>query len=306
MDTNKSPIKDEMELKYIQTDELVIAYLEYGPDSGWPVVLSHGFPYDPSAYDKVVPLLVEAGAKVYTPFTRGYGPTRFISADTIRNAQQAVRGADLMQFCKALALHKPILAGFDWGGNASCVAAILWPEQVGGLVSYAGYDLIDIEQMLHALKPSLERVCWYQHLFQSERGRECLAENRFEIGKMLWKEWSPNLKFDEDTYAKAAISFENPDFVDIVIHCYRFMHGLEPGVPALQHMEDLLAQKPKIKVPTVTIDGADDPLKPGGTAEHAKFFSGLHEHVVAATGHNVPQEAPGVFADAVLKVHNWL
>lgn len=302
----ESMFKNEPPVKFINTDSLSIAYLEYGHAGGWPVILSHGFPYDATAFNDVALMLVQAGARVIAPYTRGFGPTRFLSDNTMRNGQQAVRGADLIQFSDALGLAHPILAGFDWGGNASCVAAALWPEKVGGLVSYAGYDVIDIEEQRHTSVPSLERICWYQHLFQSERGRECLYKYRFEIGRMLWREWSPKWQFEEDTYTRTATAFENPDFVDVVIHCYRFMHGLEAGDPSLQPLEDLLAQKPRIAVPTVTIDGTNDPLKPGGTADHARYFTGPHKHVVVDAGHNVPQEAPQVFAEAVMMVHSWL
>ncbi|WP_316743364.1 alpha/beta hydrolase [Pedobacter antarcticus] len=301
-----SNLRDEQPVKVIETESLLIAYVEYGKAKGWPVILSHGFPYDAHAYDKVASILMQAGARVIIPYTRGFGPTRFISPDMMRNGQQAARGLDIIQLSEALGLDRPILGGFDWGGNASCVAAALWPEKVGGLVSYAGYDVIDVGQQRNPSSPSLERVYWYQHLFQSERGRKCLAENRYEIGRLLWNEWSPEWKFDETTYARTAAAFDNPDFVDVVIHCYRFMHGLEAGLPALQPFEDLLAQKPRITVPAVTIDGADDPLKPGGTLDHSGQFIGNHEHVVADTGHNVPQEAPWVFADAILKVRDWL
>lgn len=293
-------------VKTIATETLLIAYVEHGPSDGWPVILSHGFPYDIHAFDEVASILKHAGARVITPYTRGFGHTRFISKHVKRNAQQAVRGSDIIELSDALELEMPILGGFDWGGNASCVAAALWPEKIGGLVSYASYDVIDVQEQKHALAPSLERVCWYQHLFQSERGRECLAKYRYEIGRMLWSEWSPNWQFDETEYARTAAAFENPDFVDVAIHCYRFMHGLDAGEPAFQQMEALLAQKPKIKVPTVTIDGTADPLKPGGTADHASLFIGLHEHLVVNAGHNVPQENPKVFADAVIKVHSWL
>ena len=293
-------------VKFIKTESLLIAYFEYGSSSGWPVILSHGFPYDASAYKDVALILAQAGARLIVPYTRGFGPTRFLSDEVMRNGQQAARGADLIQLSDALGLARPILAGFDWGGNASCVAAALWPERIGGLVSYASYDVIDVEGQRHTNAPSLERTCWYQHLFQSERGRECLHNYRYEIGRMLWSEWSPNWQFTEDTYKQTAAAFENPDFVDVVIHCYRCMHGLEAGDPSLQPLEDLLAQKPKISVPTVTIDGTNDPLKPGGTSAHAKYFTGRHKHVVVETGHNVPQEAPHVFAEAVITVHNWL
>jgi len=297
---------NEQPLKTIETDTLLIAYLEYGPHNGWPVILSHGFPYDVHAFDEVAPILQNAGARVIVPYTRGFGQTRFLSNDTMRNAQQAARGADIIQLSDALGLQMPILAGFDWGGNASCVAAALWPEKIGGLVSYASYDVIDVEQQRHANAPSLERICWYQHLFQSERGRECLTQYRYEIGRMLWSEWSPDWQFDETKYARTAAAFENPDFVDIVIHCYRFMHGHDAGEAAFQQHEALLAQRPKITVPTVTIDGTADPLKPGGTSDHASMFIGRHEHFIVDAGHNVPQENPEVFAEAVMKIHSWL
>ena len=297
---------NEQSVKTIKTDTLLVGYIEFGSVDGWPVILSHGFPYDVHAFNEVALILTQAGARVIAPYTRGFGPTRFLSGDAMRNGQQVARGSDIIQLCDALGLKRPIIGGFDWGGNASCVAAAIWPERIGGLVSYASYDIIDIQQQKHALPPSLERVCWYQHLFQSERGRECLTENRYEIGRLLWSEWSPDWQFDEAVYARTAAAFDNPDFVDIVIHCYRFMHGLEAGDPTFQHQEDFLAKKPKIKVPTVTMDGKADPLKPGGTADHAKLFLGLHEHLVINAGHNVPQEAPQAFADAVMKVHNWI
>ena len=297
---------NEQSVKTIKTDTLLVGYIEFGSVDGWPVILSHGFPYDVHAFNEVALILTRAGARVIAPYTRGFGPTRFLSGDAMRNGQQVARGSDIIQLCDALGLERPIIGGFDWGGNASCVAAALWPERIGGLVSYASYDIIDIQQQKHALPPSLERVCWYQHLFQSERGRECLTENRYEIGRLLWSEWSPDWQFDEAVYARTAAAFDNPDFVDIVIHCYRFMHGLEAGDPVFQHQEDFLEKKPKIMVPTVTMDGKADPLKPGGTADHASLFLGLHEHLVINAGHNVPQEAPQAFADAVMKVHNWI
>jgi pimeloyl-ACP methyl ester carboxylesterase len=292
-------------MRSVETDILRIAYIEYGPTDGWPVILSHGFPYDVHAFDEVAPILAAAGARVITPYTRGFGATRFVSNGAMRSGQQAARGQDIMQLADALGLECPILGGFDWGGNASCVAAALWPERIGGLVSYAGYDIINIASQRHPVAPSLERMFWYQHLFQTERGRECLTQHRRELCRMLWTEWSPSWKFDEATFAQSAIAFENPDFVEVVIHCYRNVFGLEAGDPALQPFEDRLALKPTVKVPTVTIDGATDPLKPGGTAEHASLFVGLHQHRVVDAGHNLPQQAPQPFADAVLKVRDW-
>ena len=296
---------DEQSVKSVETDVLWIAYVERGPSNGWPVILSHGFPYDVHAFDEVAPILAHAGARVIVPYTRGFGPTRFLSDSVMRNGQQAARGADIMQLAAALGLERPILAGFDWGGNASCVAAALWPERVGGLVSYAGYDVIDVGRQRHCAPPSLERVFWYQHLFQTERGRACLAEHRRALCRMLWHEWSPGWPFDDATFTRSAASFDNPDFVAVVIHCYRWLFGLEQGDAALRPLEDRLAQRPVIRVPTVTIDGAVDPLKPGGTTDHASLFVARHEHRVVVSGHNMPQEKPGAFADAVLTVRDW-
>jgi len=288
------------------TEDLEITYYEYGPPDGWSVVLSHGFPYDVHAFDEVAPILAKEGARVIVPYTRGFGQTRFRSKESMRNGQQAARGKDIIGLCDVLGLDKPILAGFDWGGNASCVAALLWPEKVGGLVSYASYDVVDIERQRHCFPPSLERVCWYQHLFQSERGKECLTRDRRDLCRILWREWSPGWQFGEETFLRSAASFDNEDFVDVVIHAYRCMLGSDNGDPGLQKLEDQLAQKPPISVPTITLDGTLDPLKPGGTKDHAPLFTGRHEHWTVDTGHNLPQEAPGVFADAVLSVHNWV
>jgi pimeloyl-ACP methyl ester carboxylesterase len=292
----------ENKLKTVKTTDLRIAYIEYGAIEAWPVILSHGFPYDVHAFTEVATTLARTGARVITPYTRGFGPTRFLSDTTMRSGQQAARGRDILQLADALELDRPILGGFDWGGNASCVAAALWPQRFAGLVSYAGYDIIDISGQSQPAPPALERVCWYQHLFQSERGRQCLSRDRRDLCRILWRDWSPGWEFDEETFARSAEAFENPDFVDVVVHCYRHIFGNEAGAPDLQAFEDLLAQKPLIAIPTVTLDGTADPLKPGGTASHAPRFTGPYEHRVVDAGHNLPQQAPGPFADAVLTV----
>jgi len=297
---------NERSIRSVETESLRIAYLEHGRPDGWPVILSHGFPYDVHAFDEVTPILADAGARVVLPYIRGFGPTRFVSDAAMRTGQQAARGRDIVELADALELERPILAGFDWGGNASCVVAALWPERIGGLVSYAGYDIIDISAQRHPSAPSLERVCWYQHLFQTERGRECLANHRRELCRLLWEEWSPSWRFDDATFDRTAAAFDNPDFVDVVIHCYRHTFGMAAGDPALQPLEDRLAQKPAIFVPAVTLDGTRDPLKPGGTADHACMFKAAHEHRVLDAGHNLPQEMPRGFADAIVRVHGWL
>lgn len=293
-------------LKSVETTELHMAYLEYGAYDGWPVILSHGFPYDVNGYEEVALRLEQEGARVIVPYTRGFGPTRFRSPDTPRNGQQVARARDIVELADALSLQRPILGGFDWGANASCALAALWPERIGGLVSYASYDIIDVNAQRKPVPPSLERVCWYQHLFQSERGRAGLADNRRDLCRMLWSEWSPEWIFDEQAFARSAASFDNPDFVDVVIHAYRFMLGVEEGDPGLKDLEDKLAARPPITVPTVTVDGTSDPLKPGGTADHAPLFTGRHEHRTFRSGHNFPQESPKAFADAVLTVRGWI
>ncbi|WP_061973742.1 alpha/beta fold hydrolase [Aureimonas sp. AU20] len=292
-------------MREVDTDTLRIAYLEFGPDNGWPVVLSHGFPYDVHAYDEVAPRLADAGARVIVPYLRGFGPTRFLSAAAMRSGQQSALGRDLVGLLDALGIERALLAGYDWGGLASCVASALWPERVAGLVSYAGYDVIDVERLGHAYPPALEQALWYQHLFQHERGRECLALHRRELCRTLWKQWSPTWSFDDATFERTAASFDNPDFVDVVIHSYRFDFGLAAGDPALTALEARLARKPPITVPAITIDGTKDPLKPGGTADHAGMFTARYEHRVVECGHNLPWEAPGDFAEAVLAVRAW-
>jgi pimeloyl-ACP methyl ester carboxylesterase len=300
----------ESSLKTVRTPILEIAYYEHGSSSGWgPVVLSHGFPYSPHAFDEVVPILTRAGARVFVPYLRGFGPTRFLypRESAMRTGQQAALGSDVIAFLDALGIEKAILAGFDWGGLASCVASALWPERVSGLVSYAGYDIIDRAAQRHATDagPSLECVMWYQHLFQSERGRECLALHRDELCRMLWKQWSPTWEFSESLFSATAASFHNPDFVDVVIHCYRHVFGTESGDPSLEPLEEKLALKPKIVVPAVTLDGKCDPLKPGGTAAHAEMFAGKFERrEYENVGHAFPLENPKAFADAILTVRD--
>ncbi|WP_430246110.1 alpha/beta fold hydrolase [Neorhizobium sp. DAR64861/K0K2] len=292
-------------MRTVNTPSLEIAYYEFGESDGWPVVLSHGFPYGPQAYDEVAPRLAAAGARVIVPYLRGFGPTRFLSASSMRSGQQAALGTDVIDLLDALGLQRAILAGYDWGGLASCVASALWPERVAGLVSYAGYDIIDVEQLSHTFSPKLEYAVWYQHLFQHERGRECLTLNRRDLCRMLWQQWSPTWSFDEETFERTAASFDNPDFVDVVIHSYRFDFGLADGDPELAGLELQLATKPPILVPAVTLDGTQDPLKPGGTASHAAMFKARHEHRVVECGHNLPWEVPRDFADAVMTVRSW-
>ena len=288
----------------VRTKTLEIAYEESGPDSGFPVLLMHGFPYDPRCYDEVVPALVARGHRAIVPYLRGYGPTRFLSRETMRSGQQAAIGQDLLDLMDALSLPRTVLVGFDWGGRAACVVAALWPERVKGLVVANGYSIQDIAASKTPAPPAQENRLWYQYYFHTERGRAGLAANRGELCKLLWRLWSPNWKFDDATYERTAKSFDNPDFVDIVIHSYRHRFGYAPGDPAFEAIERKLAAQPPISVPTIVIQGEGDGvnLAAGGGAQ-PRFFTGPYERrLVPVIGHDVPQEAPAAVANAVLEL----
>jgi pimeloyl-ACP methyl ester carboxylesterase len=289
-------------MKRITAGVLDVAYEESGPADGTPVVLLHGFPYDVHAYDEAAPLLVARGCRVIVPYLRGYGPTRFLSVDTPRSGEQAVLGHDLLALLDALSIRAAVLGGYDWGGRAACIVAALWPERALGLVSCGGYNIQDIAGSGRPQPPDAEHRYWYQYYFHGERGRAGLARYRRELGKLLWTLWSPSWKFDEATYERTAASFDNPDFVDVVIHSYRHRFGLAPGDPAVADAEKRLAAHPRITVPTVVLHGFDNGVAPVTSSEaHAGSFGGPFERrVIPGVGHNVPQEAPAEFAAAVL------
>jgi pimeloyl-ACP methyl ester carboxylesterase len=213
---------------------------------------------------------------------------------------------DLVSLLDSLGIDKAILAGFDWDGVASCVVAALWPERVAGLVSYAGYDIVDREAEQEPVDPTLESVVWYQHLFHSERGRKCLARDRKKLCKLLWTQWSPKWPFSDELFNRIAASFDNEGFVDVVIAVYRHSLGKEAGDPELDDLERRLAAKPKIGVPCITLDGTQDPLKPGGSAGHAEMFEARHERREVDAGHALSCEAPEAFAKAILDLHQWV
>lgn len=288
----------------IEAGVLNIAYLEQGDPIGTPVVLSHGFPYDVEAYGEVTPLLLAAGCRVITPYLRGYGPTRFLSPDTPRSGQQAALAHDLVALMDALEIPDTVLAGYDWGGRAACITAALWPERVRGLVTGNGYNLQHIASAIRPAAPKDEHKYWYQYYFHSERGAAGLEKNRRDLCKLLWRLWSPNWDFDEATFEKTAASFDNPDFVAVVIHSYRHRFGLVAGDPAYDKTEELLAGQPKISVPSIAIDGSGDGvIRDDGCAGHEKFFTGSYRRlVIERVGHNLPQEAPAEFADAILSL----
>lgn len=294
-------------LRRVSAGAVDVAYLESGPADGWPVVLLHGFPYDIHAYDEVAPLLASQGARAIVPYLRGYGPTRFRSPTTPRSGEQAALGSDLLALLDALEIRSAALAGYDWGGRAACVVAALWPERARCLVSVNGYNIQDIARSAQPLPPEAEHRYWYQYYFHGERGRAGLRQNRRELCRLLWRLWSPEWAFDEATFARSAESFDNPDFVDVVIQSYRHRFALAPGDPAYEEVERRLAAQPTIAVPTVTLDGDADGVVPDApAARHASRFTGRREHrIVPGAGHNLPQEAPEAFADAVLSAMAW-
>ena len=284
----------------IDAGVLSVAYLEYGSASGWPCILGHGFPYDPHAYSDAAPILAEAGARVIVPYLRGYGPTRFLKAKTPRSGEQAALGADLLALMDALRIEHAVLGGYDWGGRAACVVAALWPERVIALVSGNSYNIQNIARAMEPATPSEEAAFWYQYYFHNERGRRGLEKDRRGIARLLWRMWSPTWTFDEATFERTAEAFDNPDFVEVVIHSYRHRYGLAAGDEAYAAIEARLAAQPPIAVPAITIDGDADGVN-AGTAHHARKFTGPHEHrVFRGAGHNLPQERPREWAEAVL------
>ena len=285
-------------LKRLRTASLETAYEETGTSGGPAVVLLHGFPYDVRAYDGVVARLASR-CRVFVPYLRGYGPTRFLSPDTMRSGQQAALGTDLLGFLDGLGVDQAILGGYDWGGRAACIVSALWPERVRGLVSVNGYNIQDIAQAGEPNSPEAEHRYWYQYYFHSERGRRGLERNRKGFCRLLWRLWSPTWRFSDEEYERTAVSFECPDFVDVVIHSYRHRFGLVPGDPALEDVERKLAAQPDIAVPSVILEGEDDGVTP--PHEPPPRFTALRGHQrVPGAGHDLPQEAPDAFASAVL------
>jgi len=293
-------------VKTVHTPTLEIACEESGPADGPPVVLLHGFPDDVHAYDGVAPPLAASGWHVIVPYLRGYGPTRFLDPHTPRSGQQAALGHDLLEFLNALGLGRAALAGYDWGGRAACILAALWPERVTALVSIGGYNIQNIARSGEPAAPDREHRLWYQWYFHTERGRAGLAANRRPLCRLLWELWSPNWHFDEATFERTAASFDNPDFVEVVIQSYRHRFALAPGDPSLEPIEDRLAAQPPIPVPTIVLHGACDGVSaPQGSAGHARFFTGPYQRrIVPVAGHFLPQEAPSAVIEALSELHH--
>lgn len=289
-------------IRHARTSVLDIAYEESGAADGVPVFLMHGFPYDPRSYDKVVPLLTAQGCRTIVPYLRGYGPTRFLSTDTMRTGEQAALGNDLKELMDALGIDRAFLCGYDWGGRACCIISALWPERVRGLVTGAGYNMHDVAGSVKPAAPEQEYRAWYVYYFHTERGRAGLTQNRRDIAKLLWKLWSLERPFSEEEFVASAPSFDNPDFVDVVIHSYRVRYGYAPGDPSLAAIERRLAGRPPITVPAINLHGTGDGIAPPAASEsHARHFTGPYRRrLVAGAGHAMPQDAPRETAQAVL------
>jgi pimeloyl-ACP methyl ester carboxylesterase len=287
----------------VRTPVLAIAYEEHGPADGPAVVLMHGFPDDVRTWDAVVRPLVAAGCHVLVPYLRGYGPTRFLDAATPRSGQQAALGKDLLDFLDALSIGRASLAGYDWGGRACCVVAALWPERVRTLVSVNGYNIQDIAASGRPGTAMAEFRYWYQWYFHTERGRRGLVENRREICALLWRLWSPNWHFTQAAWESTAQSFDNADFVDVVIQSYRHRYGQAAGDPALEGLEHMLGARPKITVPAIVLDGAEDGVGPprADDPDRERFTGAVYDRrLVPVAGHFLPREAPEAVVSALL------
>jgi pimeloyl-ACP methyl ester carboxylesterase len=289
-------------IKFIQAGALDVAYEEHGPAEGKPVILLHGFPNDPRCYDGMAPVLASEGYRVIVPYLRGYGPTRFLKNETMRSGQQAALARDLLDLLEALRIPKAALVGYDWGGRAACIVAALWPDRVSALVTGGGYNIQDIAAAASPLAPEQEHRLWYQYYFHTQRGHDGLSANRSGIGKLLWRLWSPSFNFDDATYERTAASFDNPDFIDVVIHSYRHRFGYAPGDPALEDLETKIAKQPVIRVPTISLCGAEDGVHPpsAGDADLPKFGERYERRVLAGVGHDIPREAPDATTRALL------
>jgi pimeloyl-ACP methyl ester carboxylesterase len=290
-------------IRWATTPDLDIAYEQWGSRNTEVVILLHGFPDDPRAWDAVASKLSEAGCRVIAPYLRGFGPTRFRRADTMRSGQQAAIGQDVLHLMDALQLPQATLVGYDWGNRAACVVAALWPERVRALVPINGYTIQNIRSSLRPAHPAIEQQFWYQWYFQTERGRLGLQTYRKELCALLWTRWSPNWQYTPDTLERTAASFDNPDFVEVVIHSYRHRCGAAPGGPALETLEQRLMNQPSISVPAIVLLGEADPLRPPGRANDSQHFTGYYEQtVVPLAGHFVPREAPDAVCVAVLEL----
>jgi pimeloyl-ACP methyl ester carboxylesterase len=290
--------------RQVDAGPLNVGYAEDGPADGPVVILLHGWPYDIHSFVDVAPLLASAGYRVIVPHLRGHGSTRFLSSATIRNAQQSVVALDIVNLMDALHIPQAIVAGFDWGARTACIMAALWPERCKALVSVSGYLMTNLEAARHPLPPKAERDWWYQYYFATERGQAGYAQYRREFARLIWETASPKWHFDDATFDRSAASFDNPDYVAIVIHNYRWRLGLAPGEARYDDLEKRLAAAPVIGVPTITLEGDANGAPFLDPASYRNKFSGKYEHrtLAGGIGHDLPQEAPQAFAQAVIDV----
>jgi pimeloyl-ACP methyl ester carboxylesterase len=294
-------------LKRVDAGLLNVGYAEAGPASGPPVILLHGWPYDIYSFVDVAPLLASAGYRVIVPYVRGYGTTRFLSPEAFRNGQPAAIATDLVDFMDALAIRKAVLAGFDWGARTANIVGVLWPERCKAMVSVSGYLIGNQEAGKLPLPPKDELQWWYQFYFATERGRAGYDKYRHDFAKLIWQIASPQWKFDDATFDRSAAAFDNPDHVAIAIHNYRWRIALAQGEPRYDDLEKRLAQAPVITVPTITMEGDANGAPHLEPSAYAKKFSGKYAHrtITGGIGHNLPQEAPEAFAQAVIDVDRF-
>ena len=294
-------------LKQIDAGLLNVGYVELGPADGRVAMLLHGWPYDVHTYADVGPLLASAGYRVIVPYLRGYGTTRFLSRDTLRNGQQAVLGADIIALMDALGIEKAIVGGCDWGARTANVMAVLWPERCKAIVSVSGYLLVNRTVNRQPLPPQAELQWWYQYYFATPRGEQGYAAHRRDFNRLIWKTASPTWRFDEATFDRSAASFDNPDHVAIVVHNYRWRLSLADGESQYDGFEEKLASAPAISVPAITLEGDANGAPHPDSAVYARKFSGKYAHrlITGGIGHNLPQEAPRAFAQAIIDVDRF-
>ena len=294
-------------LKTLKTEKLNISYFEIGNENSIPVFLMHGFPYDIYAYKDVVEILKKHDLRIIVPYLRGFGPTKFLNKSLLRSGEQAALGKDLIELMDGLNIKKAILAGYDWGGRAACIVAALYPQRCIGLISCNGYNIQNIKiDSITPDKPENEKNYWYQYFFHTKRGFNSLTKNRNDIIKFLWKTWSPTWKFSKKDFELSQESFQNPDFVDVVIHSYKHRYGLVDGDKSYSNIENKLSLTPKIKVPTITIDGLMNGVREPKREKNIKKFTNLIKHkLLKNIGHNVPQESPLIFSNLILEIKKY-
>ena len=294
-------------LKQIDAGVLNVGYAEAGPADGRVVILLHGWPYDIYSYVDVAPLLASAGYRVIIPYLRGYGTTRFLASETVRNGQQSVIAVDIIALMDALKIEKATIGGYDWGARTANIIAALWPERCKAMVSVSGYLIGSVAANKMPLPPKAELQWWYQYYFATERGRAGYEQHRHDFAKLIWQIASPKWDFDDATFDRSAAAFDNPDHVSIVIHNYRWRLGLAEGEPKYDELEKRLAEGPVISVPTITLEGDANGAPHPDPSSYAKKFSGKYANriITGGVGHNLPQEAPQAFAEAVVEVDRY-